>query len=92
MYREIKYMNEKWQHKIEQDIKELAVSITKLATSLDSFIKYSQEIQEGKFDQIDKKIDDHEVRIRYNTKFVYQAMAGISLLSVLISFAMRFIK
>ena len=52
MKREIKHMNEKWQNKIEQDIKELAVSITKLASSLDSFIKSSQEIQEGKFDQI----------------------------------------
>ena len=82
-------MTEKWQNKIEQDIKELAVAISKLATSLDSFIKYSQEMQEAKFDQVEKKLEDHEQRIRYNTKFVYQAMAGISLLSVFIGYLMK---
>ncbi len=82
-------MTEKWQYKIEQDIKELAVSISKLATSLDSFIKYSQDIQEANFKQIEKKLEDHEHRIRYNTRFVYQSMAGISLLSIVISYAMK---
>lgn len=89
-------MTEKWQSKIEQDIKELtkatidnSKSTAELTGTIKAFIEHSQELQEVKFAQVEKRIEDHEQRIRYNTKFVYQSMAAISLLSVLISYAMR---
>ncbi|MGL5956803.1 MAG: hypothetical protein ACRC0X_09460 [Brevinema sp.] len=87
-------MNEKWQSKIEKDIQGLTLSINKLVVSLDHFIQHSKEIKEiqgEKFAQLKEILEDHEHRIRYNTKFVYQTMAGVSLLSIIIGYVMKLI-
>lgn len=85
-------MNEKWQIKIEKDIQDLTVSITKLTLSLDSFIKHSKEMQDEKFSQIKDILEDHEHRIRNNTKFVYQACAVFTVASIVIGYLMRLVK
>ncbi|MGL4560821.1 MAG: hypothetical protein ACRCVW_00085 [Brevinema sp.] len=77
-------MDPKWKYKVEQDIQLLAQSISKLSISLEKFIEYSKEIQHEKFSKIHDVLNDHEARIRKNTKFVYQALAGIGAIMILI--------
>lgn len=84
-------MNEKWQNKIEKDIQGLTLSINKLALSLEHFIQHSKEMQDEKFSQIEKILNDHEERIRHNSKFVYQAMAAGIIVCMLIGWILKFI-
>ncbi len=85
-------MNEKWQSKIEKQIQDLTVSIKEMVVIMNKHIEHSQEIQEVKFSQIEKTLNDHEDRIRNNTKFVYQAAAVISVTSVVIGYALRLVR
>lgn len=82
-------MDNNWKYKVEQDIKILAESISKLSVSLEKFIEYSKEIQNEKFSKINELLFDHEERIRKNTKFVYQALASMGVVVAIIDFILR---
>ncbi|MGL4393989.1 MAG: hypothetical protein ACRCS8_02045 [Brevinema sp.] len=83
-------MDNNWRYKIEKDVQTLAESISRLSVSLEKFIEYSKEIQHEKFTKITDIIEDHEIRIRKNTRFVYQALGMIALSVILIDFAFKF--
>ena len=69
----------------------LSESVIKLSTTLDSFIKYSEDVKVKRFEGMEKKIDDLEVRVRQNTKFMYQAIAGITVLLFTVEQLFKFI-
>ena len=69
----------------------LSESVIKLSTTLDSFIKYSEDVKVKRFEGMEKKIDDLEIRVRQNTKFMYQAIAGITVLLFTIEQLFKFI-
>ena len=69
----------------------LSESVIKLSTTLDSFIKYSEDVKMKRFEGMEKKIDDLEIRVRQNTKFMYQAIAGITVLLFTVEQLFKFI-
>ncbi len=69
----------------------LSESVIKLSTTLDSFIKYSEDVKVKRFEGMEKKIDDLEVRVRQNTKFMYQAIAGVTVLLFTVEQLFKFI-
>ena len=69
----------------------LSESVIKLSTTLDSFIKYSEDVKVKRFEGMEKKIDDLEIRVRQNTKFMYQAIAGITVLLFTVEQLFKFI-
>lgn len=69
----------------------LSESVIKLSTTLDSFIKYSEDVKMKRFEAMEKKLDDLEVRVRQNTKFMYQAIAGITVLLFIVEQGFKFI-
>ncbi len=78
--------------RIENDVRELAkmtnentIAIKELTVTLKSFLENSVK-------NIKDTLDDHEDRIRNNTKFVYQAAAVISVTSVVIGYALRLVR
>ncbi|MGL4388216.1 MAG: hypothetical protein ACRCTJ_02335 [Brevinema sp.] len=82
-------MNQQWQNKIEEQIKELAISIKELVVTMNKHIEHSREMQEIKFTQIEKTQTDHEERIRKNTKFIYQATAIIAVMTAAFNYFLR---
>ncbi|SFB75269.1 hypothetical protein SAMN02745150_00617 [Brevinema andersonii] len=83
---------ENCQQEIEEDIKNLtkathenSSSIREMNAILRSFMEPSKEQISQKFLQIDEIINDHESRIRSNTKAVYQGAAIISTIIVLLN-------
>ena len=69
----------------------LSESVIKLSTTLDSFIKYSEDMKAKQLEALEKKVDDLEIRVRQNTKFMYQAIAGITVLLFTIEQLFKFI-
>ena len=69
----------------------LSESVIKLSTTLDSFIKYSEDMKAKQLAALEKKVDDLEIRVRQNTKFMYQAIAGITVLLFTIEQLFKFI-
>ena len=69
----------------------LSESVIKLSTTLDSFIKYSEDVKVKRFEGMEKKIDDLEIRVRQNTKFMYQAIAGVTVLLFTVEQLFKFI-
>ncbi|MGL4367649.1 MAG: hypothetical protein ACRCTQ_05170 [Brevinemataceae bacterium] len=83
-------MDDRWKYKVEQDIQSLAQSISRLSLSLENFIEYSKEMQNEKFTKINEMLCDHEKRIRFNTRFIYQTIGIISMLILLLDFVYKF--
>ena len=69
----------------------LSESVIKLSTTLDNFIKYSEDVKTRQLEALEKKFDDLEIRVRQNTKFMYQAIAGITVLLFTIEQLFKFI-
>ena len=69
----------------------LSESVIKLSTTLDSFIKYSEDTKTRQLEALEKKVDDLEIRVRQNTKFMYQAIAGITVLLFTVEQLFKFI-
>ncbi len=69
----------------------LSESVIKLSTTLDNFIKYSEDVKMKRFEGMEKKLDDLEIRVRQNTKFMYQAIAGITVLLFIIEQGFKYI-
>ena len=69
----------------------LSESVIKLSTTLDNFIKYSEDVKMKRVEGMEKKLDDLEIRVRQNTKFMYQAIAGITVLLFIIEQGFKYI-
>ena len=69
----------------------LSESVIKLSTTLDNFIKYSEDVKTRQLEALEKKFDDLEIRVRQNTKFMYQAIAGITVLLFTVEQLFKFI-
>jgi len=89
----------KFEQEIKQDMKALSKStnentmaIREMSLAIKTFCELTVLRFEDKIKACEEKLGDHELRIRANTKFVYQALAISSVIATAIGYLMRFIK